>query len=106
MNDTVHVSRYPSLFLKSCTPNFSQEYFFVDKVENTSPRVYKLRDLAGEKIEGTFYEEEMQKIKVDSKKSYKIQAVLARKNNQVLVKYLGWPNKFNEWVPKDRLSKI
>ena len=106
LNDTVRVSRYPSLFLKSCTPNFSQEYFFVDKVENTSPRVYKLRDLAGEKIEGTFNEEEVQKIKVDGKKSYKIQAVLARKNNQVLVKYLGWPNKFNEWVPKDRLSKI
>ena len=106
VDDTVHMSRYPSLFLKSCTPNFSQEYFFIDTVENTSPRVYKLRDVAGEKIKGTFYEEELQKIIVDPDKTYKIEAVLARKNNQVLVKYLGWPKKFNEWVPKSRLTKI
>ena len=106
VDDAVRVSRYPSLFLKSCTPNFSQEYFYIDTVENTSPRVYRLRDVAGEKIEGTFYEQELQKIIVDGEKAFKIEAVLARKNNQVLVKYLGWPNKFNEWVPKDRVKKI
>ena len=106
VNDTVRVSRYPSLFLKSCTPNFSQEYFYIDSVENTVPHVYKLRDVAGEKIAGTFYEEELQKITVDSKTPFKIQAVLAKKNNKVLVKYLGWPNKFNEWIPQKRLKKL
>ena len=58
------------------------------------------------KIAGTFYEEELQKITVDSKTPFKIQAVLAKKNNKVLVKYLGWPNKFNEWIPQKRLKKL
>ena len=83
------MSRYPSLFLKSYTQNFSQEYFYIDSVENTIPHVYKLRDWAGEKILGTFYEQELQKITVDHKKPLKIQAILAEKNNKVLVKYLG-----------------
>ena len=100
VNDTVRVSRYPSPFLKSCTPNFSQEYFYIDAVVNTVPPVYKLRDVAGEKLAGSFYTQELQKITVDYDKPFKIQAVLARKKNKVLVKYLGWPTKFNEWIPK------
>ena len=106
VNDTVRVSRYPSPFLKSCTPNFSQEYFYIDAVVNTVPPVYKLRDVAGEKLAGSFYTQELQKITVDYDKPFKIQAVLARKKNKVLVKYLGWPTKFNEWIPKKRLQKV
>ena len=106
VDDAVCVSRYPSLFLKSCTPNFSQEYFYIDAVVNTVPPVYKLRDVAGEKLAGSFYTQELQKITVDYDKPFKIQAVLARKKNKVLVKYLGWPTKFNEWIPKKRLQKV
>ena len=106
LNETVCVSRYPSLFLKSYTENFSREYFYIDSIENTVPHVYKLRDLSGEKVLGTFYEQELQKISVDPKKPFKIQAILAEKNNKVLVKYLGWPSKFNEWIPKRNFKKI
>ena len=106
VNDTVRVSRYPSPFLKSCTPNFSQEYFYIDSVQNTVPHVFKLRDVSGERLLGSFYSQELQKITVDPDKPFKIQAILARKNNKVLVKYLGWPSKFNEWIPKQQLKKV
>ena len=105
LNDAVRVSRYPDKFLKAYTQNFSMEYFFIDSVERTLPIVYKLRDLKGEKIMGTFYEQELQKISINSQKSYDIEAILSEKGNKVLVKYLGWPSKFNEWRLKTDLKK-
>ena len=106
VNDAVRVSRYPPVFLKSYTKNFSTEYFFIDGVERTLPVVYTLRDLSGEKIKGTFYGEELKKITVDPNTPFEIEAVLAEKGNKVLVKYLGWPTKFNEWLPKKRVKRI
>ena len=106
INDAVRVSRYPSTFLKSYTKNFSTEYFFIDSVERTRPVVYRLRDLAGVKIKGTFYQEELKKISVDPNASFEIEAVLAEEGNKVLVKYLGWPSKFNEWLPKKQVKRI
>ena len=106
VNDAVRVSRYPSAFLKSYTKNFSTEYFFIDSVERTQPVVYRLRDLTGERIKGTFYQQELKKISVDSNASFEIEAVLAEKGNKFLVKYLGWPNKFNEWLPKKQVKRI
>ena len=103
VNDPVRVSRYPNIFAKAYTQNFSTEYFFIDKVEHTEPPVYKLRDFAGEKLLGTFYEQELTKISVDRNKTFKIEKVLEEKGNKVLVKYLGWPMKFSEWIPKKRI---
>ena len=103
VNDPVRVSRYPNIFAKAYTQNFSAEYFFIDKVEHTEPPVYKLRDFAGEKLLGTFYEQELTKISVDRNKTFKIEKVLEEKGNKVLVKYLGWPMKFSEWIPKKRI---
>ena len=73
VNDPVRVSRYPNIFAKAYTQNFSTEYFFIDKVEHTEPPVYKLRDFAGEKLLGTFYEQELTKISVDRNKTFKIE---------------------------------
>ena len=106
LNDTVRVSRYPSTFLKSYTKTFSTEYFFIDSIEPTLPVVYKLRDLAGEKIKGTFYKQELKKISVDPNARYEVEAVLAEKRGKVLVKYLGWPSKFNEWLPKKNVDYL
>ena len=106
INDAVRVSRYPSPFLKSYTKNFSTEYFFIDSVERTRPVVYRLRDLAGVKIKGTFYQEELKKISVDPNALFEIEAVLAEEGTKVLVKYLGWPSKFNEWLPKKQVKRI
>ena len=106
LNDTVRVSRYPSTFLKSYTKTFSTEYFFIDSIERTRPVVYRLRDLTGEKIKGTFYKQELIKITVNPNTPYEIETILAEKGNRVLVKYLGWPSKFNEWLPKKKVKKL
>ena len=106
VNDPVRVSRFPDLFSKGYTQSFSTEYFFIDGVERTDPPVYKLRDLANEKLLGTFYAHELNKIVIDRNKTFKIEKILEEKGDKVLVKYIGWPIKFAEWIPKKRIQKV
>ena len=51
----------------------------------------------GEGIEGSFYEQELQKAK---QQTYRIENVLRQDNKKkiALVKWNGYPEKFNSWV--------
>ena len=63
---------------------------------------YKLVDLQGEKVTGSFYEQELQKSKQEI---FRIEKVIRRdhKKKQALVKWKGYPDKFNSWVPLSEL---
>lgn len=72
--------------------------------------LYTLKDYHNEPILGTFYQEELQKVRVNNDTVYKVEKVLRRRmrNNrrEVLVKWLGWPNKFNSWIMQSHLKEI
>ena len=60
--DHVRISKYKNIFAKDYTPNWSEEIFVIKKIKNTVPWIYVVSDLNGERIIGTFYEKELQKI--------------------------------------------
>ena len=49
------------IFAKGYTPNRSKEIFIVDKINDTVPYTYNLKDLNDEEIIGSFYDQELQK---------------------------------------------
>ena len=61
IGDHVRISKYKNIFAKGYTPNWSEEIFIVNKVQNTLPWTYEINDLNGEKISGSFYDKELQK---------------------------------------------
>ena len=61
VGDHVRISKYKNIFAKRYMPNRSEEKFIIKKTKNTVPWTYVLNDLNGEKIIGTFYENELQK---------------------------------------------
>ena len=61
VGDRVRISRYKNIFAKGYTPNWSKEIFIVDKINDTVPYTYNLKDLNGEEIIGSFYDKELQK---------------------------------------------
>ena len=99
--EMVRVSKLKGQFEKGYMPNWSQEHFIVDKVNSsTQRRVYKLKDYANEDISFTWYDQEVQPIK---KNLYLIEKVLrkwkmTRGEQELFVKWKGWPNKFNSWI--------
>ena len=82
--------------------------FTVVKCIETSPPVYLVKDDHGEILEGTFYDEELQKV-IKTDDVYKIETILKKRKkgrrDQYLVKWLGYPESFNSWIVKQDLQK-
>ena len=57
-------------------PNWPEEAFVIQKVQNTVPGTYVINDLNVEEIVGTFYKKELQKT---NKKEFKIEKVIKKK---------------------------
>ena len=63
VGDRVRISRYKNIFAKGYAPNWSSEIFIADKINDTVPYTYNLKDLNDEEIIGSFYDKELQKTK-------------------------------------------
>lgn len=100
--DLVRISKLRGVFDKKYEQSFTDEIFTVIRVLHRSPPVYKLEDYDGEPIEGSFYEPELQKVKLTEDKAFHVEKILKRRTvrgeKQVFVKWKNWPDKFNSWV--------
>ena len=76
VGDHVRISKYKNIFAKGYTPNWSEETFVIKKIKNTALWTYVIDDLNGEKIAGTFYETELQKI---DQQEFRIEKVITKK---------------------------
>ena len=61
VGDRVRISRFKNILAKGYTPNWSKEIFIVDKINDTVPYTYNIKDLSDEEIIGSFYDRELQK---------------------------------------------
>ena len=98
IGDRVRISKYKrKVFDKGYTPNWTEEIFVINKVLPTKPVTYSIFDLMGEAIKGSFYKQELQKAK---QQTFRIEKIIRRDNRKklALVKWSGYPDKFNSWV--------
>ena len=59
VGDRVRISKFKNIFAKGYTPNWSKDIFIVDKINDTVPYIYNLKDLNDEEITGSFYDREL-----------------------------------------------
>ena len=64
VGDTARISKFKNIFAKGYTPNWRREIFIVNKINDTVPHTYNLKDLNDEEIIGNFYDRELQKTKL------------------------------------------
>ena len=61
VGDRVRISKFKRIFAKGYTGNWSRKIFIVNKINDTVPYTYNLKDLNEEEIIGSFYDRELQK---------------------------------------------
>ena len=98
VGDHVRISKYKNVFAKEYVQNWSEEIFIIKKIKNTVSWTYVVNVLNGEKIIGTFYENELQKT---DKKGFRIEKVLKKNGDKLDVKWKGYDNSFNNWIDKN-----
>ncbi|XP_065673267.1 uncharacterized protein LOC136090495 [Hydra vulgaris] len=95
IGDRVRITKKKATFEKGYTPRWTEKVFTVSQVQFTDPPTYKLTDDNNEEIQGTFYEQEMQKT---YQNIFRIEKVVRKLKNKSLVKWYGYHNSFNLWV--------
>lgn len=61
IGDRVRITRKKEEFQNKYQSTWRREIFVIDKILNTNPTTYRLKDLSGEPIIGSFYKQELQK---------------------------------------------
>ena len=90
-------------FEKGFTHNWTKEVFTITAVKATNPPTYTIEDTLGEPVQGTFHGEDLQSI---VQEIYRIDRVLKRGKDRLLVKWKGYSSAFNWWIPLADLEQL
>lgn len=103
VDDTVRISHVRQVFDREITQKWSGEIFKIkSRLFRQDIPVYRLSDWEGEDVGGTFYQSELQGVRVDENTVFKIEKVLKKRTvagkKQALVRWLHWPKKYDSWL--------
>lgn len=107
----VRISHLKGVFTKSHDEQWSYEVFKVSgRFLLQGIPLYKLQDLAKQPIKGNFYQSELQKVDKNENSMWHIEKIIRKRKlkgkMQGLVKWLGFPKKFNSWVYLDDIKDV
>ena len=75
--DRVRVIKAKRHFEKGYMANWTEDLFVIFDAHRSDPPVYRLVDWHGDKLDGTFYETELQKVVVPKGKTYRVRPTVA-----------------------------
>ena len=65
IEDNVGITKKKTIFDKGYTQRWTEQVFKISKIQLTMPVIFKITYYNGEEIQGSFYEQELQKTKQD-----------------------------------------
>ena len=108
VGNKVCISNIRTAFQREYDTKWSAEIFKVkERFIRQGQPIYKIVDWDNQLVEGTFYQKELQKVETSDENLFKIDHVIkfrgCGKNKEALVKWKGWPKKFNSWIPASNI---
>ena len=99
VGDRVRLNKKHRPLKKGYLPGWTEEVFVVTHVRRHPVVTYRLSEWDGTPIKGTFYEPDVQKVQVTDDSLFRVEKVLKRQGRRVLVRWKGWPAKYDSWIP-------
>ena len=104
--DHVRLNKKFRTFKKSYLPGWTEEVFLVSEARRGPVNTYKIVEWDGTPIKGTFYNEDLQKVDAKDDDVFRIEKIVKRQGNRVLVGWKGWPTKYDSWVSKKDVIRL
>ena len=104
VGDRVRLNKIRGTFEKGYLPGWTEEVFVVHRVVPGPVPTYKIREWDDTPVQGTFYEADLQKVHVSD--VFRIEKVLKRQKDRWLVKWKGWPDRYNSWIASGDVSSL
>ena len=109
VGDTVRITRKKTTFQRGFDQTHGYEVYSVSSIVNSYPPNYKLIDYKNNPIIGSFYSSEIQLVD-KSNNVWPIEKIVNRRkrrgNIEYLVKFQGYPDEANSWIPQQELFNI
>ena len=112
IGDYVRISIMRQQFMKGYRGKWLEEMFQVYQVKYTLPNnMYKIQSWDGtEKLEGTFYEQELQKVQYKPDTEFQIERVLKERvregKKEFYVSWAGYSEEHNSWVREEDMVDL
>ena len=100
VGDRVGLNEKFRQFKKGYLPGWTEEVFVVRRERKGKLPTYKVDEWDGTPIKGTFYEQVLQKVTVEDDGLFRIDKIVKRKGDKVMVRWKGWPDKYDTWLNK------
>jgi hypothetical protein len=106
VGDSVRLSKTKGSFEKGYEPSWTYEVFKITKVILSNPYTYHIEDLYNEPIQGSFYEQELQKTNKDNVYivEKKLKSRIRNGQKEWLIHWLGFPEKYDSWVKEKDIT--
>lgn len=112
IGDYVRISVHRQPFTKGYRGKWLEEFFQVYQVKYTLPNnMYKIQTWNGsEKIQGTFYEQELQKVEYTPSTEFAIEEIIKERvrnrKKEFLVKWAGYSEEHNSWIREEDMVDL
>jgi len=109
IGDFVRIAKQKNTFSRGYQPQSQIEIFRIQKISSNKriPLYYLSNYDQTENIEGGFYEFELTPVNIET---FRIEKILKRRKyrgeNQIYVKWLGYSDKYNQWIPESDANQI
>ena len=106
VGDRVRLNKKNRPFKKGYLPGWTEEVFVITEARGGNVPTYKVSEWDDTPIRGTFYSEDLQKVEVRDDDLFRVERIVKTKGPNVLVRWKGWPPKYDSWIPKSSIRTL
>jgi hypothetical protein len=110
INDRVRISSARNIFRKGYKGKWKEEVFIIHKNRFGFPQhLYTLKDWHGRILDGSFYENELQKMNLNDDSLFIVEKILDTRQRrgrekEFLIRWAGYSEDFDSWEPESNIK--